>query len=187
MAVRRGPVGAVTRPAPNDDTPAPAASLSALHITGRSEGRTADGVYGILVSSAVMATSHGASVATVIVTVLVTLVVYWAAERYARLVAERVHEGRALTWPDIRRQVTARWEIVTASAIPLAVLAVLGLLGVQVTVAILVSLGTSTLLLCVVGWEVGRQIRLSRLERLASAAITGGFGVVMIVLKALLH
>ncbi|HEY3506057.1 MAG TPA: hypothetical protein VGN37_25130 [Actinocatenispora sp.] len=177
----------MTRTAPNDDTPTPAAPWSALRVTSSSEGRTADGVYGVLVSSAVMATSHGASAATVLVTVLVTLVVYWAAERYARLVAERIHTGRALTWPAVRRQLTARWEIVTASAIPLAVLAVLGLFGVHVTVAILVSLGTSTLLLCVAGWEVGRRIRLTRLERLASAAITGGFGVVMIVLKALLH
>ncbi|GAA4212800.1 hypothetical protein [Actinocatenispora rupis] len=165
----------------------PAQSWAGRQITGASQGRTADGVYGVIVSSAVMATSHGASVITVIVTVLVTLVVYWAAERYARLVAERIHTGRRLGWPDIRRELTARWEIVTASAIPLAVLAVLGLLGVYVTVAVLAALGVSTLLLCVAGWEIGRGGRLSRLERLGSAAVTGAFGAAMILLKALLH
>lgn len=173
--------------APEGRTAEPASSWLARRVAGTSEGRTADGVYGIIVSSAVMATSHGASTGTVLVTVLVTLVVYWAAERYARLVADRIHTGRRLGWPEIRRELTARWEIVTASAIPLAVLAVLGLAGVNVTVAILVSLGVSTLLLCVAGAEIGRRGRFSRLERLGSAAVTGAFGVAMIVLKALLH
>lgn len=152
-----------------------------------SEESTAAGIYGVIVSAAVMAASHADSATAVAVAVLVTLVVYWAAERYSRLVAERIHDGRRPTWRQVRLQLTTGWEIVTASALPLVVLAVMALLGADLYVAVLAALGCSTLLLCLAGWQVGRQGQLSTIERIVSATVAGIFGIAMIVLKALLH
>ncbi len=151
------------------------------------EESTAAGIYGIIVSAAVMAASHAEGAGTLAVAVLVTLVIYWVAERYARLVAERIHDGRRPTWSQVRRQLTTGWEIVTASALPLVVLVLVDLLGASLYAAVLAALACSTLLLCLAGWAIGRAGQLSTGERVASAAAAGGFGVAMILLKALLH
>jgi hypothetical protein len=147
----------------------------------------AAGIYGVIIGAAVMATSHGESSTAVALAVLVTLIVYWAAERYARLVAERVHDGRGLTLHEVRVQLTSGWTIVTASALPLAVLVVGDLLGFDAQVAVSLALAASTLLLFGVGWEIGREASLGTGERILMAMSAGAFGVVMVVLKALLH
>lgn len=156
-------------------------------MTRHTEEATASGIYGVIVSAAVMAAAHQNTVVAVEVSVLVTLVVYWAAERYARVVAERIHQGHRPTWAQVRKQLTVGWEIVTASALPLTVLAVLGLLGRDVDVAVLWALICSTVLLCIAGWEMGRNGQLTRRERVASAATAGAFGALMVVFKAVLH
>lgn len=156
-------------------------------MRGPNEEATAAGIYGVIVSSAVMAASHADSAVTLCVAVVVTLVVYWAAERYSRLVAERIHRGHRPTWAQVRHQLASGWEIVTASLLPLAVLAVLRLLGAPLETAVLWALVVSTLLLIAAGWEIGRGGHLAALERLATAAVAGAFGASMIVLKALLH
>lgn len=156
-------------------------------MTRHTEEATASGIYGVIVSAAVMAAAHQNTVVAVEVSVLVTLVVYWAAERYARVVAERIHQGHRPNWAQVRQQLTVGWEIVTASALPLTVLAVLGLLGRDVDVAVLWALICSTVLLCIAGWEMGRNGQLTRRERVASAATAGAFGALMVVFKAVLH
>ena len=60
---------------------------------------------------------------------LVTLTIYWGAERYARIVAERIHEGHRPSWTSVRHQLTHGWEMVTASTLPLLTLAIMTFLG----------------------------------------------------------
>lgn len=151
-----------------------------------SEVWTADGIYGVVVGAAVMAASHAPNVLGVAVAVLVTLVVYWAAERYARVIADRVARGRRPAWSDLKAELTDGWEIVTTSTLPLLVLVGAGLLGASVPAAVLAGLICSTALLCLVGWEIGR-VGLSTRERLVSAAAAGLLGACMIVLKMALH
>jgi len=141
----------------------------------------------VIVGAAVLATAHAESAVGTVLAVLVTLIIYWAAERYARLVAERIHRGHRPDRRQVRRQLTAGWEIVTASALPLIVLVVLRLFGADLNVAVGWALAGSTLLLCVAGWEIGRHGQLTGLERLVSAVTAGMFGVLMILLKTLLH
>ena len=158
-----------------------------LQLRREDEEATASGIYGIIVSAAVMASSHAETARTLIAGVAVTLVVYWAAERYARLVADRIHAGRKPTWREAGRQLRQGWEIVTASALPLIVLAALMARGVSITTAVFSALVCSTLLLCLAGWEMGRDTDLSRLERTMLIVVAGGFGGLMIGFKALLH
>ncbi|MET7400012.1 hypothetical protein ABZS66_41665 [Dactylosporangium sp. NPDC005572] len=157
-----------------------------LLLRATEEG-TAAGIYGLIVSGAVMATSHAHSALATALAVLLTLAVYWSAERYARLVAERIHDGHRPAWPVVRRQLSSGWEIVTASALPLAALVVLDLFGVEQFPAVLLALAGNTALLSLAGWEVGRAGRLSTAERVVSTAVAGSFGVVLVALKAALH
>ena len=64
----------------------------------RDEEATASGIYGVIVSAAVMSASHADKAYKVIIAVVVTLTIYWGAERYARIVAERIHEGHRPSW-----------------------------------------------------------------------------------------
>jgi hypothetical protein len=123
----------------------------------------------------------------VVVAVLVTLVIYWAAERYARVIAERIHSGHRPSWPQLRQQLTSGWEMVTASYTPLAVLGVLSLLGVDLFAAVVSALACSTVILGLAGWAMGRRGHLTLPERIVAAVVASLFGVVMILLKSLLH
>ncbi|GIF12902.1 hypothetical protein [Actinoplanes teichomyceticus] len=158
-----------------------------VRLTHETEEATASGVYGIIVGAAVLVAGHGESVRDVVVAVLVTLLVYWAAERYARIVAERIHQGRRPARHVIREQLTAGWEIVTASGLPLLVLILVRLSGARLITAEIVSLACSTLLLAVAGWRIGANGRLSTGERVQCTVVAGMFGVVLIILKTLLH
>jgi positive regulator of sigma E activity len=157
------------------------------HPARDSQESTAAGIYGVIVSAAVMAASHAPTAVATVVAVVVTLIIYWAAERYSRIVAERIHQGHRPPWRMVREQVTSGWEIVTASLLPLVVLVLARLLGASLRSSILWALVCSTVLLCIAGWHTGRDGRLTFLERLVASAAAGTFGVGLILLKALLH
>lgn len=166
----RSPSGAIPGGRPRDTVPG-----------------TAAGIYGIIVGAAVMAAGHAPSAAATVVAVLVTLLIYWLAERYARIVAERIHEGHRPTWHTVREQLTSGWELVTTSLLPLAVLVLVRLLGGDLKTSVLWALVCSTAMLSAAGWHVGRGGRLSTAERVVSTTVAGVFGVGLIALKMLLH
>ena len=134
-----------------------------------------------------MAASHAPSALRTVAAVVVTLTVYWSAERFARLVAERIHEGRRPDRREVLKQLTTGWELITASWAPPLTLVVARLAGWPLNTAVTVALGCSTIVLCMAGWEMGRHGQLTTLERLVTAAVAGMFGAFMIALKALLH
>ncbi|GAB1693599.1 hypothetical protein [Krasilnikovia sp. M28-CT-15] len=156
-------------------------------VISEAQEATTAGIYGVIISAAVMAAAHQPTVPLTVVAVLVTLVIYWAAERYARIVAERIHVGHRPRWHSLREQLTSGWEMVTASLIPLLVLMTAYWLGANQRTSIMWALATSTVLLCIAGYRVGRKGRLTRMERLVSSAIAAVFGLTMIALKSFLH
>lgn len=164
-------------------------SPEALHraVDEHTEEAIASGILGIVVSSAVMASAHLETVWQLARAVLATLFVYWAAERYARVVSRRIVDGRRPTWPVLRRELAEGWAMVTGSTVPLLVLVVLGVLGTEYRSAVLVALGINTALLVLAGWRVGRAGRLARTERVVSAVFAGLFGLLAIAFKTLVH
>ena len=90
------------------DVPADDAPLAAVHADAAR--RRSAGIYGTIVASAVLA-AGGAHLATVplAVTVLVTLLVYWAAEGYAELLGEHAHAGRVPTRRQVQASLAAIW------------------------------------------------------------------------------
>src|SRR4029453_9908070 len=99
-----------------DGAPPPAAHASAAR-------RRSAGIYGTIVASAVLAAGGGhLRTVPLAVTVLVTLLVYWAAEGYAELLSEQIHAGHLPTRGQLRASLVAIWPMVTASYVPLLVL-----------------------------------------------------------------
>ncbi|MEU4426600.1 hypothetical protein AB0F81_38765 [Actinoplanes sp. NPDC024001] len=158
-----------------------------VRLTHETEEATAAGIYGLIVGGAVVVASHAKTAVAVVVGVLVTLTVYWAAERYARIVAERIHSGRRPTWHTVRHHLTHGWELVTATALPLLVLLLIRLTGVRLINAEIASLVCTTLLLSVAGWRMGAGGRLTRAEQIVSTLVAGAFGMALIGLKTFLH
>jgi hypothetical protein len=172
-----------------DDRPIPGGAMPStfVRLTHDTAEGTASGIYGVIVCAAMLVTSHAERAWQEVLAVLVTLTIYWAAERYARILAERIHGGRRLTRAAVRRQLTSGWEIVTASTLPLLVLVLTRLTGARLETAEFAALGCTTALLCLAGWRMGATGRLTTVERLFSTVIAGGFGAAMILLKTLLH
>src|SRR5215204_3845192 len=101
-----------------DDALPPAARSTAAR-------RRSAGIYGTIVASAVLA-AGGATLGTVplAVTVLVTLLVYWAADGYAELLSEQIHAGHLPTRGQLRASLVAIWPMISASYVPLLALLV---------------------------------------------------------------
>jgi hypothetical protein len=149
--------------------------------------RIANGIYGVIVSSAAMVSVHGETVRRLAVAVLVTLLIYWAAERYVHIMAHRIVVGPTARWRDLHGGLKDVWEFVTASFIPLLVLVGAHLLGASLYTSVLLALICGTGLLTLAGWRVGRDAGMTPFARLLSAAGAGAFGLAMIGLKTLLH
>jgi hypothetical protein len=166
------------------DIPAEDALRPAVHATAAR--RRAAGIYGTIVASAVLAAGGGhLRTVPLAVTVLVTLLVYWAAEGYADLIAEPVHAGHLPTWAQLRASLAAIWPMVSASYIPLLSLLVATVLGVTTRNAATVALLVAIALLLVHGWAAGRASQLRGLRLLAVTLVAGAFGIMMILLKLL--
>jgi hypothetical protein len=165
-----------TSPSADDGPPA------AVHASaGR---RRSAGIYGTIVASAVLAAGGGhLRTAPLAIAVLVTLLVYWAAEGYAELLGEHAHAGRLPTWSDARASLAAIWPMVTASYVPLASLLVVRVLGADTETAATVALLVAIALLLIHGWMGGRASQLHGLRLVAVTLVAGAFGVMMILLK----
>jgi hypothetical protein len=153
-------------------------------VHGSAARRRSAGIYGTIVASAVLAAGGGhLRTVPLAVAVLVTLLVYWAAEGYAVLLGEHAHSGRLPTWSHVRASLAAIWPMVTASYIPLLSLLATRLLGADTKTAATVALVVAVALLLVQGWAGGKALQLRGVRLLAVTLIAGGFGLMMILLK----
>ena len=97
----------------------------------RSPGRRrAVSIYGTIVTAAILSSAGDRlSVLDLVISIVVTLFVYWAAEEYAEILGEQLADGRLPTWRYIRDALAATWPMVSASFSPLLFLVAAWLLG----------------------------------------------------------
>jgi hypothetical protein len=134
-------------------------------------------------SSAMVAASAHGTLASVVVSVLVTVAVYWAADCYARLLAARGTGRRAA----VRTVLRGGWPVVEAAYTPLVVLLIVELVTGNLRVGVLVALGFATVLLGGLGYFATRRVGGTRPEAVRWSLVSAGLGIVVIVLKLLLH
>ena len=157
--------------------------------SGRRGGRRrAAGIYGTIVTAAVLAAGgNQLSTWALAVTVVVTLVVYWLAEQYAELLAEHTHAGRLPSRDRIYGCLAEAWPMVTASYLPVSALLIAGLLGASSISAARVALGVATVLLVIYGYSAGRAAGLAGIRLVVVTGTAAVLGIAMIVLKTLLQ
>jgi hypothetical protein len=148
--------------------------------------RRAAGIYGAIITAAILDTAGGrVSTDALVVSVVVTLLVYWLAEEYAEVIGEQVQGGRLPSKASIWAALAATWPMVTASYAPLLAVVLVRLAGASALTAANVGLVAAFVLLTVHGWRAGRAAQLSGRQLFFATSIAAGLGLVMIALKDL--
>jgi hypothetical protein len=148
--------------------------------------RRAAGIYGTIITASIIDTAGGhVTTYQLVVSVFVTLLVYWAAEGYADLLGQHTQQGRLPSWRQVRASLTATWPMVAASYLPLLALVVAHLAGASDSAAVWAGLIVALLMLVYYGWSAGRAAHLEGKALLAVVAMAAALGVVMILLKEL--
>jgi len=143
-------------------------------------------IHGTVVGAAAMAAAslHG-TLGQVVTTVLVTIGVYWAAERYADVL------GAAVQGRQRRARVLAALRqgrpMVESAYTPLLVLVVVAVLAHDLRTGVLAALAVATALLGGLGHLSARRAGTSRASAVGWGALSAGLGVVVILLKLSLH
>lgn len=133
-------------------------------------------------STMVAAGAHG-TLGQVELTVLVTVAIYWAADCYAQLLAAHGAGRRTRVGSVLRRE----WPMVEAAYTPLVVLLVVVLVTGNLRVGIFAALGVGTMVLGGLGFFAARRAGGSRSDAVRWSLVSAGLGIVVILLKLVLH
>ncbi len=148
--------------------------------------RRAAGIYGAIITAAILAAAGGQlPTAALVISVVVTLLVYWLAEEYAEVLGEQVEGGRLPSRAYIREALGSTWPMVTASYVPLLALVLARLAGASTLTAANVGLAAAIVLLTFHGWLAARAAQLHGWRLFFATSIAAVLGLVMIALKDL--
>jgi hypothetical protein len=148
--------------------------------------RRAAGIYGAIITAAILDTAGGhVSTTVLVVSVVVTLLVYWIAEEYAEVLGEQAAGGRLPSRAYIQAALVATWPMVSASYAPLLAVILARVAGASPLTAANAGLAVAIVLLTIHGWLAGRSAQLQGWKLLAATSIAAGLGIVMILLKDL--
>ena len=148
--------------------------------------RRAVGIYGAIIIAAILDMVGGhVFIMVLVVSVVVTLLVYWIAEEYAEVLGEHTAGGRLPGRASIQSALAATWPMVTASYLPLLAAVLATLAGASALAAANAGLVVAVVLLTVHGWLAGRAAQLQSWKLLVATSIAAGLGLVMILLKDL--
>jgi hypothetical protein len=155
----------------------------AVHTPGR---RRAAGIYGTIITAAILDTAGGRLATDALVTaVVVTLLVYWIAEEYAEVLGEQAVGGRLPGWTYITEALAATWPMVSASFAPLLALVLARLAGATALEAANAGLAVAFVLLAFHGWRAALAAQLRGWQLLAACSVAAALGLIMILLKDL--
>ncbi|MGN8550982.1 UNVERIFIED_CONTAM: hypothetical protein OHV15_00155 [Microbacterium sp. SLM126] len=161
-----------------------------LHITPRVARvlMTEEAIYGLILVSGMIVVSAGGSSWGAFVTVLVTVLVFFAAHVYAgtlgRLAATDGHSGLRASLTSAAHQSSG---MVLAAIAPLFVLLLGSTRVIEDDTALWLALIVNTLILGALGWIAVARWSTHWWPRLLSALLTAAFGGVLILMKAVIH
>jgi len=156
----------------------------------RTSGSATQGVYGLILATAVIAISRESDpsdAGQAALSMLVTALVFWLAHVYARLLGTAVSHDRGLTRAAVARAAREDWSLVEV-AIPLVLVLGLGAIGVVPERA---ALAAATVLALVELAATGAYAAIRHAAgpggTLLSAAFALMLGLFVVLLKVLIH
>lgn len=145
-------------------------------------------IYGTLIGASVLAVSDDEDPVTeVAVAVILTILIYWAAERWSAVLGAYLQNPHPITPRAALRIFAEGYPMVQASYVPLVVMLLVRLFGGSSAVAVNAALAVSIAVLVALGTLAGRRAGLVGWWLVLSAAFTGSLGCAVVVLKAVLH
>ena len=152
---------------------------------------TEEGVYGVILVAGmiVVSNTHETTALTTFITVVSTVIVFWAAHVFAGTIALTRHpDGRPVGLrQSFRRALRRCWGLLISALIPSSILLFGALHVVSDDAAIWLALWTCVLVLGVLGYLAFLRRGSPWPIRLLGALATAGFGILMILLKAAVH
>jgi hypothetical protein len=153
---------------------------------GNAGRRRAAGIYGAIITAAILDTAGDRlSTGALVAAVVITLLVYWLAEEYAELLGEQATGGKLPSWAYVREALAATWPMVSASFLPLLAVVLARLAGASAYAAANIGLAAAILLLTAHGWLAARAAKLRGWRLLFTVSAAVALGLVMVVLKDL--
>ncbi|GJF33333.1 hypothetical protein KNE206_60330 [Kitasatospora sp. NE20-6] len=145
-------------------------------------------VYGSLLAASVVATAGAAGEfprLQLVVLLLVTGLVFWAAHVYARLAGERF-VGQATPWSEVRMVARHEWSIVEAATLPAAAIALGAVFGLDLDTSGWIALGVAVAQM--VGWSClgARKAGASRRQVVLEGLVNLVLGLVIVAAKGAL-
>ena len=161
------------------------------HPAEAAHANPARAIYGtILVMAVITALSHDDTVksAELIAGVLATTFVFWIAHVYAEVLGQRMEaEGGRPTLASFAVAARGEWPLVEASLLPVLCL-LLGVVGIVKTdTAVYIAIGAGVVELFGYGIAAGRKLRLSTGATIAVGMVNGVLGLLVVLLKVLVH
>lgn len=156
-------------------------------LTGASQdGDAASAVYGTILAASILIASAGGP-GVVLLTMISTGVVFWLAHAHVSLMRRVVRQGEHVDWHKIRATLYEEWPLVQASLSPAAplLLAVLGI--ISETRATEIGIGICFVGLAAWGLVVARAAKLTRRQTIIAVGINLALGLLLVVLKSILH
>ncbi|WP_243225871.1 hypothetical protein [Microbacterium sp. CIAB417] len=167
--------------------------LLRIHRVLRPGFGTEAAVYGTILMSGLVAVSsaHGETSAMVLITVAVTVLVFWSAHVYAGTVArvgEPDEDGRPVgVRQALRGSLRHSFGMLSSAAVPAAILLAGTTRAIPDGLANDLALWSGTVILAFLGYIAFLRRGSSLPVRLAGAAGTACFGIAFVILKAFVH
>lgn len=149
----------------------------------------ATAVYGLISVGAVLAAesasreTYGETVAAVVV----AMILYWLAHAYAENVWWRIREGERLNLAGLRRLLLQEVPMLAGAAPPLIVVLIAWAAGAGLGTAITIAVWTVAVAILATEVASGLQADLSGRDLLMDALLGATLGVLILVLKLVLH
>jgi hypothetical protein len=152
-------------------------------------GNPASGVYGTIAVGALLAaeSARRETYPETVGAVVITLLLYWIAHSYAQFTGHRLRAAEKLTLAGLVRTMAGESWIMLGAAIPLLTLVIWWAAGAQLTAAVSAAIWTSAGMVTIIEVVAGLRADLSGHELVAQASLGVLLGLLVIVLRLLLH
>jgi hypothetical protein len=153
------------------------------------EANYAAAIYGSILVAALISSldEEHATAGAMVLAVGSTMVVFWLAHVWADAMAARIERSAPLSFARLRKMARRQWPMLQSAAIPLALLALAAAGAWSVTAGVDLALAASVAQLAAWGAFIGLRTSSTWLGALLAGSVDAAFGLVIVVLKTLVH
>jgi hypothetical protein len=146
-------------------------------------------VYGTIVVAVLLAaeSAERETYAETVIAVVIALLLYWFAHAYAESAAERIAERARLTVDELVRSMVHESPIILGAAVPLVPLLIWWAVGASLTSAVSAAIWTAAGVIVIYELIAGLRAELTGKELIVQVAVGAALGVLVIVVKIVLH